>query len=68
MMSCIDCGIANPSDTHTCQQYEDRVKAERALMTVEERLAEYEARIEALEQRLAQVTVTLMHNKPWSVM
>jgi len=68
MMSCIDCGMVDPADTHTCQQYEDRIKAERALMTVEERLAEYEARIEALERRLAQVTVTLMHNKPWSVM
>lgn len=65
MKSCSDCGIANPSDTHTCQQYEDRVKAERALMTVEERLAEYEARIEALERRMAQVTITMMYNKPW---
>ena len=65
MMSCIDCGMIDPPDTHTCQQYEDRVKAERALMTVEERLAEYEARIEALEQRMAQVTITMMYNKPW---
>ena len=65
MTSCSDCGIANPPDTHTCQQYEDRVKAERALMTVEERLAEYEARIEMLEQRMAQVTITMMYNKPW---
>ena len=68
MTSCSDCGMDDPSDTHTCQQYEDRIKAERALMTVEERLAEYEARIEALERRLAQVTVSLMLYKPWSAM
>lgn len=66
MTSCSDCGLANPPDTHTCQQYEDRIKAERASMTIEERLAEYEARIEALEQRMAQVTTTLMFNKPWA--
>lgn len=65
MEHCSDCGLADPPDTHTCQQYEDRIKAERALMTVEDRLQEYEARINALEQRLAQVTTMLMANKPW---
>lgn len=68
MTSCSDCGMIDPPDTHTCQQYEDRIKAERASMTIEERLAEYEARIEALEQRLAQVTTTLMFNKPWATL
>lgn len=65
MNQCSDCGLIDPPDTHTCQQYEDRIRAERALMSVDERLQEYEARINALEQRLAQVTVMLMGSKPW---
>ena len=68
MEQCSDCGLIDPPDTHTCQQYEDRVKAERALMTVEDRLQEYEARINALEQRLAQVSTMLLMNKPWTTL
>mgnify|MGYP003704540175 CR=1 FL=1 len=40
MSICEDCGLADPPDTHTCKQYEDRIKAERSAMTTEQVLAD----------------------------
>lgn len=62
---CTDCGMVDPPDDHTCQQYDSRIAAERARMTIEEKLNEMEHRLNEIERRLAQHTADLLGRKPW---
>lgn len=65
MEKCEDCGMINPPDDHECQEYEDRIKAERAAMTTEELLTDFEARITELEKRVAHLSIESRSLAPW---
>lgn len=65
MSQCEDCGLVDPPDTHTCQQYEDRIKAERSAMTVEELLTEFEQRLEELERHVIRISLEIAQSRPW---
>lgn len=66
MSKCEDCGLIDPPDTHTCQQYEDRIKAERTAMTTEQVLQEFEIRLQELERRVAELSIAYRSSKPWA--
>lgn len=65
MNNCEDCGMINPPDDHVCQQYEDRIKKEKAARSIEETVQELEYRIEELERRLASVSIQQLSYSPW---
>lgn len=67
MTHCSDCGLADPPDTHTCQQYEDRIKAEREAMTTQQIINEFEQRLQELERRVATLSIAYAQNRPWSM-
>lgn len=66
LAECDDCGMIDPPDDHECQQYENRIKAERELMTVEEILKEHEMRLHELERRVASLSISQSYSRPWS--
>ena len=53
MNYCPDCGVPNPSDTHTCVEYERKIKLEltpeREIVILKEMIGELQARILELE-------------------
>lgn len=65
MTKCEDCGLINPPDTHTCQEYEQRVRHERNMLTTEQLLLEFEARITELERRVAALSIQANGAAPW---
>jgi len=64
---CSDCGLADPPDIHTCQQYEDRIRAEREAMTTQQIINEFEQRLQELERRVAALSIAYAQNRPWSM-
>lgn len=66
MSQCEDCGLVDPPDTHTCQQYEERIQAERQSMTTEQLLEEFEQRLTELERRVVRLALEASHYRPWS--
>ena len=63
--TCEDCGMINPPDDHVCEQYEARMKAERAAKPIEQVVEELEQRIEELERRVASLSTQASYFTPW---
>jgi len=66
MMKCEDCQMIDPPDTHTCQEYEDRIKKEMTFERFFEYLRDAEQRILVLERGMLELTRQHQLNKPWS--
>jgi hypothetical protein len=53
MNYCPDCGIPNPSDLHTCVEYERKIKLEltpdQEIMILKETIGELQAKVRELE-------------------
>lgn len=65
MSKCEDCGMPNPPDDHECQEYEDRMKAERDSMTTEQIIEQFEQRLTELERRVAALSIQAREHSPW---
>lgn len=65
MNNCEDCGMIDPPDDHVCQQYEDRIKKEKAARSIGETVQELEYRVEELERRVASLSIQHQHYSPW---
>lgn len=53
MNYCPDCGVPKPSDTHTCVEYEQKIKSdltpEREIVILKEMIGELQAKVRELE-------------------
>ena len=67
MNKCEDCGLENPPDTHTCAEYEARMKAERDSMTTEQILEQFDQRLTELERRVATLSTNAIGATPWRI-
>ena len=62
MKNCPDCGVENPSDQHTCIEYE-RNRAN----DLERQLTQLHMEVEALKHRVNELEHTAAGRQPWRV-
>jgi len=65
---CEDCQMINPPDTHTCPEYEERVKSEKTFEKLYEDLESFGRRITELERRVVILANQHQLNKPWEIL
>jgi chromosome segregation ATPase len=65
MSKCEDCGMQDPPDDHECAQYEERMKAEKELQTLEQILDQIDNRLTELERRVATLSIQARESTPW---
>jgi ubiquinone biosynthesis protein UbiJ len=65
MLTCPDCGIANPDDWHTCVQYENNQKFEKQIKVLQMQVENLNARLVDVEGMIEAYGRELLYRAPW---